>query len=289
VSLPAFPALKPLGLEDRAEVEGFLDRHPPDICELNFANIFIWRAIERPRLSLHRGRLCVFVEPPGEPPYALPPVGEGPLDPTVEACLTIVPRLSRVPEPTALGIGPGFVAKPDPDNFDYVYQRSDLAELKGKRYDGKRNRIRKFEREHGYRYREIGPDCLVDCRRLLDDWLEAKAGNGWDLEAQRTVVGEALLYFRELGLRGGGVEVDGRLAAFAIGSRLGPDTALCMIEIVDPALDGLAQLINREFARRAWPDVAYINREQDMGIEGLRRAKQSYHPVRLVKKFDVGR
>jgi hypothetical protein len=62
-----------------------------------------------------------------------------------------------------------------------------------------------------------------------------------------------------------------------------------MIEIVDPAVDGLAQLINREFARRAWPDAAYINREQDMGIEGLRRAKQSYHPDRLVRKFNVAK
>jgi len=289
MGVPAFPALKPLGLEDQGLVEEFLGTYPPEVCELNFANLFIWRSIERPRLTLVGGHLCIFVEPPGEPPYALPPVGPGPYPEAVEACLAIAPRLGRVPESIAGALGPGFRTEPDPDNFDYVYKRSDLAELKGKRYDGKRNRIRKFEREHAHAIRELGPDCLVDCRRLFDEWLEAKAGNGWDLEAQRSVVGEALLHFRELGLRGGGVEVDGRLAAFSIGARLNRDTALCMIEIVDPAVDGLAQLINREFARRAWPDAAYINREQDMGIEGLRRAKQSYHPDRLVRKFNVAK
>lgn len=289
MSVPDFPALKPLGLEDQAIVDAFLERHPPDVCELNFANLFIWRSIERPRLTLVRGHLCVFVEPPGEAPYALPPIGSGPYPEVAAACLTLVPRLSRVPESAVESLGAGFRAEPDPDNFDYVYKRSDLAELKGKKYDGKRNRIRKFEREHAHAIRELGPDGLEDCRRLFDDWIEAKAGNGWDLEAQRAVIGEALLHFRELGLRGGAVEVDGRLAAFSIGSRLNAETALCMIEIVDPAIDGLAQLINREFARRAWPEAAFINREQDMGIEGLRRAKQSYHPDHLVRKFNVAK
>ncbi len=289
MSAPDFPALKPVGLEDMDLITGYLERFPPEVCELSFANIFIWRSIEKPHWTIIRGRLCILFEPPGEPPFVLPPVGEEPFRETIEDCLTLAPRLSRVPESVVLSLGPDFKSEPDPANFDYVYRNSDLAELKGKKYDGKRNRIRKFEREHGYRYVEVGGDCLVECRRLLDDWLEAKAGNGWDLEAQRAVVGEALLHFGELGLKGGGIEVDGHLAAFSVGGRLNRETAVIMIEIVDPSFDGLAQLINREFVRNAWPGFAAINREQDMGIEGLRRAKQSYHPDHLIKKFNVWR
>ncbi|MBN2206036.1 MAG: DUF2156 domain-containing protein [Candidatus Aminicenantes bacterium] len=289
MSVPDFPSLKPLGLEDRALVDDSLTRFPPQVCELNFANLFIWRSIERPRLTFNHGHLCILVEPPGQAPFVLPPVGPGPFADVFEAALTLAPRLSRVPDSMLGSLGPGFRTEPDPDNSDYVYKRSDLADLKGKKYDGKRNRIRKFEGEHAYRPVGIGPGYLVKCRCLLDEWLEAKEDDGWNLEAQQRVVTEALLHFRELGLKGIGIEVEGRLAAFAIGSLLNPETALCMIEVVNPAFDGLAQLVNREFARNAWPGVSFINREQDMGIEGLRRAKRSYYPDHLVPKYNVSK
>jgi len=287
LSGPVYPVLKPVGLEDKDSITGYLERFPPEVCELNFANIFIWRAIERPRWTVIRERLCILMEPPGEPPYILPPVGAEPFQETIEDCLRLAPRLSRVPESMVRSLGPDFRSEPDPGHFDYVYLAADLAELKGKKYDGKRNRIHKFERQHDYRYVEVGGDCPIDCRRLLDEWLEAKAGNGWDLEAQRAVVGEALSHFAELGLKGGGIEVEGRLAAFSIGTRLNSDTAVIMIEVVDPAFDGLAQLMNREFVRNAWSGLTAVNREQDLGIDGLRKAKQSYHPHHLVKKFNV--
>jgi hypothetical protein len=287
MSAPAFPDFKPVGLEDRDLFAHYLERFPTGVCELSFANIFIWRSIEKPRWTIDRDRLCILVDPPGEPAYALPPLGTGPLRETVEDCLSLVPRLSRVPADLARSLAADFRTEPDPANFDYVYRAADLAELKGKKYDGKRNRIRKFEREHRYRYVEVCGDCLGACRRLLDEWLEAKAGNGWDLEAQRAVVGEALVHFNELGLRGGGIEVEGRLAAFSIGGRLDRQTAVVMIEIVDPAFDGLAQLMNREFVRNAWAGFPFVNREQDLGLEGLRRAKQSYHPDHLVEKFNL--
>jgi hypothetical protein len=88
-------------------------------------------------------------------------------------------------------------------------------------------------------------------------------------------------------LKGGVVRVDGRVEAFAFGMRLKDDTVVIPIEIADPAFPGLAQWINREFVRREWPAFKFINREQDMGVEGLRKAKLSYQPERLLKKFNL--
>ena len=93
--------------------------------------------------------------------------------------------------------------------------------------------------------------------------------------------------FSPLGLSGGVVEVDGGVEAFSIGERLNPDTAVIHLEIANPRYDGLAQFINREFVKNEWAALKYINREQDMGIAGLRRAKMSYYPHHLVKKFIV--
>jgi len=98
-----------------------------------------------------------------------------------------------------------------------------------------------------------------------------------------------LASFTRLGLKGGVVKVGGRVEAFTLGGRLTADMAVIPIEIANPGLVGLAQWVNREFVCREWGDTLFINREQDMAIEGLRRAKLSYQPVRLVKKFDLTR
>ncbi len=108
-------------------------------------------------------------------------------------------------------------------------------------------------------------------------------------QGQKTAISEALAHFRELGLLGGAIEVDGRFAALSIGEPLTRDTAVIHIEIVSPCCEGLAQIMNREFVRHALKDFAFINREQDLGLPGLRRAKLSYHPHHLVEKFRLER
>jgi hypothetical protein len=129
---------------------------------------------------------------------------------------------------------------------------------------------------------------LGACRLLYEDWYAAKIRQDDQIgQAQRVAVLEALARFDELNLVGGAVEVQGRLEAFSIGGKLKADTAVIHIEIANPVYEGLAQFINREFVKNEWAAYEYINREQDMGVAGLRRAKMSYYPHRLIKKFVV--
>ena len=287
MSRPAFPDPKPVGLEDRAVFDDYFGRRPSEVCEMCFANIFIWKDSEHPRWTVLNGNLCVLVEPDFEEPYFLPPVGGERVPETVAACLERAPRLSRVPEDFVARYGAGFRAVEDPGNFDYVYRRQDLAELKGKKYDGKRNRIRKFESTCVHEYHALTRADVPGCFRLLEDWFEEKRNGDLYMRAERTAILQALASFERLDLRGGVVKVGGRVEAFTMGGRLTPDMAVIPIEIDNPGLVGLAQWINREFVVRDWPDVAAVNREQDMAVEGLRRAKLSYQPDRLVKKYDL--
>jgi hypothetical protein len=103
----------------------------------------------------------------------------------------------------------------------------------------------------------------------------------------KAVVEEGLAHPDELSLKGGVFEVGGRVAAFSLGTQLTPGTAVIPIEIIDPVYEGLSQLVNREFVRREWAGFRFINREQDNGILGLRRAKTSYHPHHFVKKYNI--
>jgi hypothetical protein len=287
VTAPVYPDFKPVGLEDLAVFKESLDREPSGVCEMNFANIFIWKDSEHPRWTLLNGNLCVLVEPDFEPPYFLPPAGADRVRETIATCLRHAPRLSRVPEGFVRRYGAGFRFEEDPDNFDYIYRVEDLAELKGKRYDGKRNRIRKFEKTFPHDYSALARGDVAGCARLLEDWFEEKRNGDPYMRAEKVAIVQALASFELLGLKGGVVKVGGRVEAFTFGMRLTDDTAVIPIEIANPAFPGLAQWINREFVRREWPAFEFVNREQDMGVEGLRRAKLSYQPARLLKKFSL--
>jgi hypothetical protein len=286
VNLPRYPEFKPVGLEDKAVFEEYLGREPSEVCEINFANIFIWKDSEHPSWTLFDGSLCVLVEPDFEEPYALPPLGGGSVPAAIDACLRRAPRLSRVPADFASRFGAGFRVQEDPANFDYVYRVEDLAELKGKRYDGKRNRIRKFESTFVHEYHALTRADVPGCVRHIEDRFEGRSGDAC-IQAEKKAILQALASFERLGLKGGVVKVGGRVEAFTLGGRLNAETAVIPIEIANPGLAGLAQWINREFVRREWRDFRLINREQDMGIEGLRRAKLSYQPAGLIKKFDL--
>ncbi|MGB7297078.1 MAG: GNAT family N-acetyltransferase [Candidatus Aminicenantales bacterium] len=288
MSLPLFPEFKLVEIEDRDGLAAAIARHPSPACEFHFANIFLWRHYEHSKFTLINGNICILCGPPAEPAYFLQPIGETEVEATVRTCLTFAPRLSRVTDSFALRHGGPYRSEPDRDNFDYVYRTEDLTQLKGKRYDGKRNRIRKFERGHAYEYARYCRSNRPGCLEVLARWVEAKAaGDSFIGRVWKRVIEEALERQQELGLRGGVFRIDGRIVAFSFGSRLTGDTAVIPIEIVDPGYDGLSQLVNREFVRREWSDCRYINREQDNGIPGLRRAKTSYHPHHFVSKYNI--
>jgi hypothetical protein len=284
---PAYPDFKPVGLEDQDVFREYLEAAPFEVCELNFANIFMWKDPEHPRWTVLNGSLCVLVEPDFEAPYFLSPVGGERVSETISTCLRHAPRLSRVPEGFVERYGAGFKVEEDPGNFDYIYLRQELAELKGKKFDGKRNRIRKFESTFVHEYHALTRADVPGCFRLLEDWFEEKRNGDPYMRAERTAIIQALASFERLNLKGGVVKVGGRVEAFTMGGRLTADMAVIPIEIANPGLVGLAQWINREFVLREWADSTFINREQDMDIEGLRKAKLSYQPARLVKKFNL--
>jgi len=209
VKAPHFPELKPLGLEDRDLVTSALRRHPAEICELTFANLFIWREVERPKLTFINGNLCVLCTPPTEPAYFLQPVGQEKIGETLGICLSIAPRLSRVSGAFARQHCGSFRCEPDRNNFDYVYEAAELISLQGKKYDGKRNHIRRFEKAHAYTYRRLTAAHLSGCRELLDEWLAAKAANGASVSSDwRPVIREACAHLGSLDLTGGVIETD---------------------------------------------------------------------------------
>jgi hypothetical protein len=181
-----------------------------------------------------------------------------------------------------------FVFTSDRNYSDYIYLRSDLTTLTGKKYQPKRNHINKFRKTYTYQYFPITPSCIEECLELEAEWYKANNSDqqqGTDNE--RRALTYALHNFEALGLTGGLLRVEGKVAAFTFGMPINHETFGVHVEKANTTIDGAYAMINYEFAQRIPTQYIYINREEDLGIEGLRKAKLSYQPQTILEKYVV--
>jgi len=172
------------------------------------------------------------------------------------------------------------------DYDDYIYLRTDLAELKGKSYQSKRNFVNRFKRNNNYEYLPIAAAHIDECLALEAQWFEVNNGvMDKSTTGERKALTYALQHFNELGLTGGLLRVEGRTVAFTFGMPINYDTFGVHVEKADTSVEGSYAMINYEFANHIPEQYIYLNREEDLGVEGLRTAKLSYHPTFLLKKF----
>ncbi len=182
--------------------------------------------------------------------------------------------------------GGDFAFYTDPNFEDYIYLRESLSSLVGKRLQPKRNHINQFlKRYNNYQYRELTPNLFKECLALDCRWRAAHGDICDDLNPEREAMLRAFDHFEELGFRGGALYVDGQMVAFTYGSAINNDTFCTHIEKADADIVGCYTMINRLFAESLPPNIQYINREEDLGIEGLRRAKCSYYPEQKLEKY----
>ena len=178
--------------------------------------------------------------------------------------------------------------EPVRDQYDYIYRRTDLATLHGKHLDAKRNHIHRFRAEHpDFEYRPLTPESFDECRQLTEIWQVEKNVNVNDngnetINAEHRVMETIFSNWDALGMIGGSIFVDGRMVAFTYGAAVTTDTFDVCVEKADRRVEGAFAIINQQFAEHLPEQYVYLNREEDMGIPGLRQAKLSYHPEILL-------
>jgi hypothetical protein len=291
---------QPVLLEDKKVIDEFLHdrRYESSIC--SFTNFYMWRGPYHIEWTIAEGCLCIKASHHNHT-YMLVPFAKG--DGTIAAALTaMLNYFTEIGQPFSLkgvsaeskteleALRPGyfsFVA--DRDNYDYVYLTEDLLWLKGRNYSSKKNHLNYFKRTYSqYQYVPLTAELLPSCLATALEWYDMRGlDKDSEIELEKAAVVDILHHYDVLGLSGGAILIDGKMEAFSIGEQLNDDTALIHVEKGNPNIRGIYQVINQEFCRDRWSEMKYINREEDMGIDGLRQAKESYHPVKLVEKYDV--
>ncbi|MBC8017496.1 MAG: DUF2156 domain-containing protein [Verrucomicrobia bacterium] len=291
MEIPAWPASRPLDINDKPRLDSIFEQLQPRVSELTFAGLYLFRTAHDYNISLIGDSVVVPGKRYDGRRYCLPPLG-GDVSAAGDLLLDAGLELYGGEDACAARFLKNVACEmvEDRDSFDYLYLREELAELPGNRYHKKKNRINYFTARHSHEVQILSGQHLCGCLQLLDEWgrvAEVEGNRSFGLEMDATA--EALARADFLGLEGVVVLVEGAVRAFAVGEHLNRETAVCHFEKADPFMEGLSQLVNREFSRLLFGDCRYINREQDLGEPGLRTAKLSYHPVELVKKFRVRR
>jgi hypothetical protein len=288
---------KAINISDKEAITSITMKSPYQNCDLSFANMYSWRFLYKSEYAIVDGFLLIrFHIDEDDRPVYMCPVGEGDIAHAVR--LLEEDSLLQGHPLRILGVTPegknklehafpkGFRFIPERDYFDYIYLREDLVTLSGKKYQPKRNHINKFTKQYTYEYRPITPDLVPECLTLECKWYKDNRtdADAEELSHERHSLTFALQHAVALGLMGGAICVDGQIIAFSFGAPINGSTFGVHVEKGDIRYDGVYSIMNYEFASHIPSRYTYVNREEDLGIPGLRQAKQSYRPVILLEK-----
>lgn len=282
-------------LSDKEHIELFLKKSNYRGCEYTFGNNFVWSKAFNVEICF-KDEFYICKQGRGADTRFIYPAGNGSVKTAVNLLLgytaenklplKIIANKKNAEKITELYPNAGSTL--NRDFCDYVYTAEDLAELKGKKYHGKRNHLNRFY-ENNWSLEPLCIDNIAECKEMLKLWADENLNGDDDAGklAELSVVELSLEHYNELGYMGGVLRVDGKVSAFTFGE---PSSDDCFVVHVEKALrehQGAYAAINREFVKSLNGKYKYINREEDTGSENLRKAKLSYHPVFLEEKFVI--
>ena len=281
MTIPRYPESTELTLDLRPHLHPRFQKLAEGVSEFTFANLYLFRRDHHYRVSRLAEDLVVFTGRDGASPFFMLPFGL-PGTTELERLFDDFLSMKCVPAPLAEMLASrGFVIREDRDNFDYLYSRKNLAELTGRKFHKKRNLIKAFLKNYTYTGEPLLESHLPAALQILDDWAAGREDPG-DYAAAKTALEQA----EPLQLCGGIYYVDGRPVAYSLGEENARGKSfLVHFEKAVAGYKGVWQFVNQAFASILPDQYDTINREQDLGNEGLRRAKHSYKPIGYVKKY----
>ncbi len=291
-------SFKTVTLCDKAWVDPIVMAENSPSADFNFGNIYIWDKHYRQLICRFEDRMITKLRYDEERVFAFP-IGSGPLRPALEALLAFCRergyplQLRGVTEKhreQLEDLYPGKFEYILEENYsDYIYEVEKLATYSGKALHGKKNHCNRFEAEHDWDFVPLTRELIPACLDMLDVWTEENAARlESSISKEHDAIIRAFAAFERLGLEGGVLRSGGKVLGFSVGEMTGRETFDVHFEKAEISINGAYPMVCRELARQVMaghPGLRYINREEDMGMESLRRSKLSYKPEFLLNKY----
>ncbi len=284
----------PLSLDFQREYRDLFSVTPEKASDYSFVNLWAWHAHRGYEVALAGGLAWIRLNRPC--PVLWAPVGDW----TAVDWKRVLP--GEFPEGAVFERVPSFLvslweralpgqleSEPQRSEWEYVYSLKDLVELPGNRFHKKKNLLNQFLKSTGWSFEPLGHETIREALSLQAEWCSWKdCAGSEELSAENEAVSRILHDWDRLaGLLGGVIRVDGRIEAYTVAEAISTDTLVIHFEKGNPQIKGIYQAVNQLFLERMGSGFEWVNREQDMGDEGLRQAKMSYNPRRFVEKFRV--
>lgn len=284
---------KEYGIQDKEIIDEYL-KGKFNISDYNFTNQYLWSIGEESKYRVENNVLIVkgvFAEEE----YYYMPVPKDKTDDNLKALVEIIReiiqdghRIILVPEEWKEILEKDFILEERRESFDYIYNSKDLGTLKGRKYTKKKNKINNFTKTYNYTYERISEDNINEVIEFQKNWcLERECDTIPILKNENLGIMNLLNHYSEMDYIGAMIKIENKVIAYSLGEILNDDYGVIHIEKGLNEYTGSYQLINHLFAQNEFSNCKYINREDDFGDEGLREAKESYHPAFLLKKYEI--
>jgi len=300
---------KEIKLEDQALFKSYFEKYPPQTSEFTFTNLYMWRNFYSFNFMEWKEHLLLFsrnifesrkIPASGNKKalYFFPPVGPNPSDIIISLFEDLKDaEFHRVPEQISENVRNHIKFSSldidileDRNNWDYVYELENLKNLPGNQYRQNRRWLNKFLESYDYDFKVLTENEVELCKKLQLEWCVLRqCEDDEELKEEEQAIYDALDNFTALGFQGAVICVDDKCAAYTFGEILNPQTLVIHVEKAHMDYEGAYQAIGNLFLKNIVKDIIYVNREQDLGVPGLRRAKESYKPIRMEKKSIVYR
>lgn len=295
---------KDITIDSKKELQPYFEMVDYEACEYCFTTLFMWQHVYKTGYYIGEDFAVIVGEYEGDSFSILPLAKRDKLPKVIDFVIEYFKKVNKkiylrgiteeVKEILEKDYPSKFEYIEERDLFDYIYDAESLRTLAGRKNVKKRNHINSFLKEYEgrYEYKLLGKENFDECLELIQEWTSNKEDND-NLDEG---IDDELLGIKKLfsnydlvkdTLKIGGIFIDNKLEAFTMGELLNPNMALIHIEKANPNIRGLYPYINQYFLINEFNDVEFVNREEDLGIPGLRKAKLSYHPCRFVEKYTV--
>lgn len=288
-----------LSISDRDWMMEILQKEGTLSADFSFGNLFMWLGQKGIYVTRIKDRLIMKFGTGWNTRFYFP-VGSGPLEPAIafiyeNAKKEGAPiRIESVTDESKALLEKSFPGKFEffekRDSFDYIYEAETFTEMRGKKLHAKRNFCNRFEKNYDWSFEQLEKRHLPYCLRILADWQNEMGPATEEMKMEHSAIIRGFMRYDELNFLGGVLRADGEIIAFTIGEKIRSDCFDIHFEKASSEIAGAYPMIAREFARFAvnkYPEIKLFNREEDMGVEGLRKAKESFYPLYLLKKYRV--